>query len=45
VAIFITDESSYYSLLITMTGEEPAQEAAGTPDPIERGFATLNTLK
>ena len=28
-----------------MPGVENAQEATGTPDPIERGFATLNTLK
>jgi hypothetical protein len=28
-----------------MAGGDHAQEAAGTPDPVERGFATLNTLK
>ena len=43
--ISIVDESSYNTLLISMPGAENAQEATGTPDPIERGFATLNTLK
>jgi hypothetical protein len=28
-----------------MPGVEHSQEATGTPDPVERGFATLNTLK
>ena len=28
-----------------MAGADPAQEHVGTPDPVERGFATLGTLK
>ena len=43
--IFAVDESSYNTLLISMPGADHAQEATGTPDPVERGFATLNTLK
>jgi hypothetical protein len=28
-----------------MTPKDTAQEASGTPDPVERGFATLATLR
>jgi histone acetyltransferase HTATIP len=28
-----------------MAVREPHDEATGTPDPVEKGFATLNTLR
>lgn len=28
-----------------MVGTDSGQDATGTPDPVEKGLATLNTLK
>jgi hypothetical protein len=39
--IFIVE----HSLANKMGVRDPSQEAAGTPDPVEKGFATLNTLR
>jgi hypothetical protein len=39
------DRSSQIIDAINMAGPDASQEAMATPEPIEKGFATLNTLK
>ena len=42
---FFFDEPSPDHLAIVMAGGDHAQEAVGSPVPVEKGFATLNALK
>jgi hypothetical protein len=43
--VFSFDEPSLNHLAKAMAGGDNAQEAVGSPAPVDRGFASLNTLK